>query len=101
MTASSMYSLPGPWHFSHWTPSSTAKVASRSHFSASAAVAWQPRQIGAFCGSSGMPLRRAICFASGVASDAHPFECAERSQWLYWLPAALPSWQRAHTCAPT
>ena len=48
-----------------------------------------------------MPLSRAICFASGVASEAQAFECAERSQWLYWLPAALPSWQRAQAWAPT
>ena len=101
MTASSMYSLPGPWHFSHWTPSSSRKPASRSHFSVSAAVAWQPRQIGAFCGSSGMPLRRAICRASGVASEAHAFEWALRSHRLYWLPAALPSWHCAHARAPT
>ena len=101
MTDSSMYSLPGPWHFSHCTPSSSRKVASFSHFSVSAAVAWQPRQTGAFPGSSGMPLRRAICFASGVAREAQAFECAERSQWLYWFPAALPSWQRAQAWAPT
>jgi hypothetical protein len=90
-----MYSLPGPWHFSHWTPSSTWKPASRSHFSASAAVAWQPRQIGDFRGSSGIPDRRAICFASGVASEAQALECADSSQRLYWFPAALPSWHFA------
>ena len=101
ITVSSMYSLPGPWHFSHWTPSSMRKPASRSHFSESAAVAWQPRQTGAFSGSSGMPLRRAIAFASGVASEAHAFECAVASQWLYWLPAALPSWHRAQAREPT
>jgi hypothetical protein len=72
-----------------------------AHFSESAAVAWQPRQTGAFCGSSLMPLSRAICRASGVASEAQAFEWALRSQWLYWLPAALPSWHWAQARAPT
>ena len=101
MTFSSMYSLPGPWHFSHWTPSSMRKPASRSHFSESAAVAWQPRQTGAFSGSSVMPLRRAIAFASGRASVAQALACAEDSQWLNWLPAACPSWHCAQARAPT
>ena len=48
-----------------------------------------------------MPLRRAIAFASGVASEAHAFECAVVSQWLYWLPAALPSWHSAQAREPT
>ncbi len=96
-----MYSLPGPWHFSHCTPSSRRKPGSRSHFSESAAVAWQPRQIGAFSGSSVMPESRAITFASGVASEAHAFECAVLSHRLYWLPAEWPSWHCAHARAPT
>ena len=49
----------------------------------------------------GQAQRRAITFASGVASVAHAFAWAESSQWLYWLPAALPSWHCAHALAPT
>ncbi len=55
----------------------------------STAVAWQPRQIGAFSGSSWMPLSRAIALASGVASEAQAFACAVASQWLYWLAGGL------------
>ncbi len=59
-------SLPGPWHFSHWTPSRIEKVSSFSQPSASAAVAWHPRQSGDLCGSIGTPLIAAMARASGV-----------------------------------
>ena len=67
ITRASMYSLPGPWHFSQETPSFSEKVSSFSQSSASAPVAWQPRHMADFCGSMGMPLNSAICLASGVA----------------------------------
>mgnify|MGYP000703533030 CR=1 FL=1 len=62
-----MYSLPGPWHFSHWTPSRKKKVSSFSQSSACTPVAWQPRHTADCWGSVGIPLQRAINLASGVA----------------------------------
>jgi hypothetical protein len=101
ITSGSMYSLPGPWHFSHCTPSSRWNAGSRSHASASAAVAWQPRQMGDRSGTSVMPESRAISLASGFASSAHALACFDRSQWLYWFPVSFPSWQAAQARAPT
>ena len=67
ITLASAYSLPGPWHFSHCTPSLRKNVGSFSQSSASAPVAWQPRHIADCWGSMGTPLSLAICLASGVA----------------------------------
>ena len=94
-------SLPGPWHFSHCTPSSTWNVGSFSHSSTCAPVAWHPRHIGDSWGSWGMPLSRATSLASGFDRTAYARACFDKSHKLCWWPIVLPRWHDAHTSAPT
>ena len=82
MTASGMYSLPGPWQDSQPTPSVRSCV-----FATGAPgpppVAWHFRQAGESCGSS-TPAFFASSAARGVESTAYACACGLMRQRLSW-----------------